>query len=284
MQQLPRGTITVQETEKKYLKIIFSHLQSLFASAPLPSHDQLHHLRVWYFASELIKALSIDGFQFSSDQTRNLILAVLFHDTGLTQTLKKDHGLESRKICEHFIMNHPRLFQFDTTSALDAIEKHDDKGYTSGAGETGQANILNVLSVCDDVDAYGAIGVLRYAEIYLLRGNQEKEIPGLILPNLKCRFNYFAAQRWVPPSFFLKHKARYEFASRYYRAITDTPGGDKSLANIDIIRKYMDQVTTKKTELQGFAEYLALSENQHTKQFGEILKDELKLFFINLPL
>jgi hypothetical protein len=273
---------TVRETEKKFLKILYDQCKDLFAGSPLPSHDHTHHLRVWSFASDLLESLHANNVRFTSLQTGNLILAIFFHDTGLTRTLNEEHGHESRKICESFIQNNPGFFNYDISPALSAIEMHDNKAYVSGTPEKENINVLSILSVCDDLDAFGAIGVLRYAEIYLLRKISIDELSRLVLNNLERRFDYFDTCKWIPREFFSRHKMRYEFVRDFYLGMIDA-GRENEHAGKNIISMHMDMVTSGKIDFAGFPGFLAESGNKQVREFAEILDIELKSFIINFP-
>jgi HD superfamily phosphodiesterase len=282
MQPLTQGTNAMENAEDKFLLILYRHVRHLFTTTPLPSHDHNHHLRVWCYAKSLANELSGKKIRITSEEAVNLILAVFFHDTGLTQNLKADHGLDSRILCEQFIRDNPLLFKIDLTPALIAIEKHDNKNYLPEEAEN-KVSILNLLSLCDDLDAYGAIGILRYAEIYLLRGVSYEKLASLVLANIKSRFDYFASHDWLPAFFFRHHKKRFDFAYHYFLNLSENPESEISIANNQIIKIYIDQVTNGKTGIEGFADIMKNSDNKTMNAFGKVLKAELKSFFINLP-
>ncbi len=73
---------------------------------------------------------------------------------------------------------------------LEAIEYHDVKNY-SDASKNKSNNIYHLLTIADDLDALGALGVYRYIEIYLVRGIEIHEIPIQILNNVRQRYDYF---------------------------------------------------------------------------------------------
>jgi hypothetical protein len=282
MQPFIQGANAMENAEDKFLLILYRYVRNLFLITPLPSHDHDHHLRVWIFAKSLVNELSGKKIMISAEQAENLILAVFFHDTGLTRNLKADHGLDSRKICEQFIQDNPLLFKTDITPALVAIERHDNKNYLPD--EPGKrVSILNLLSLCDDLDAYGAIGILRYAEIYLLRGVSSEQLASRVLPNIRNRFDYFASHDWLPALFLRYHKKRFDYAYQFFQDLYEHPESGISIANNQIINIYMDQVTRGKNGIEGFADIMQDSDSDIMKAFGKVLKAELKSFFINLP-
>ena len=76
------------------------------------------------------------------------------------------HGKHSRQLCSRFLSEN-NLSENDFPDVLEAIENHDNKDYS----ETSIRNeLLNILSISDDLDAFGISGIYRYSEIYLTRG------------------------------------------------------------------------------------------------------------------
>jgi HD superfamily phosphodiesterase len=168
--------------EQKWLSLVKDYIGKISACHWMPSHDLGHHLRVWNNASTLLRNIKIIEPYF----VEKLFLACLFHDTGLTITNSNSHGLESRQACEQFLLTHSGMVLFETDSLLEAIEKHDDKEYSTQQSIL-KKTILNVLSVADDLDAFGALGAYRYMEIYLLRGIK-KDITNQIRVNASKRY------------------------------------------------------------------------------------------------
>jgi len=273
----------ISETENKYLKILYSYVRRLFAECFLPSHNHDHHLRIWHHASNLVNSLSSRNLFLNKEETENLILAVFFHDTGLTKTLKKEHGYESRKICTQFLDRNPGLFDHYPLEGLEAIAMHDDKDYTESCSLTGKPSVLGILSVCDDFDAFGAIGVLRYAEIYLLRETPEHLLPSQVIANLKKRYLHLAAQSWIPPDVLNDQKKRYLFALDFYKKLQrDQESGQLRDIKL-IISTYMDSVYRSKTDIESYIQLLAETGNNSLIEFSKALKNDLHPFFINLP-
>lgn len=269
----------MENAEDKFLLILYRHVRQLFKTTPLPSHDHDHHLRVWCYAKSLVNELTGLKVLITQEQAENLILAVFFHDTGLTRNLKADHGLDSRELCEQFLHDYPLLFRLNTTPALIAIEKHDNKNYLTEEDEN-NFSVLTLLSLCDDLDAYGAIGVLRYAEIYLLRGISSGELSGKVLANIKNRFDYFASHVWLPAVFSDYHRNRFDFACQFFHELSKNPKSEISMANNQVINIYMDQVTGRKTGIEGFADMMQNSDNNIMQAFGKVLKAELHHFSV----
>ena len=135
-------------------------------------------------------------------------------------------------MCESFFEknNLEKIDGFD--EVLEAIQKHDDKEYRFMVyhAETSQKNVLSVLCVSDDLDAFGAIGVFRYAEIYLLRNTLIKELARKVLEDLERRYKNFCNLYSNLDAFTKKQKARYEFTRKFYQDL------EKELNNMEYSR------------------------------------------------
>lgn len=264
--------------QQELLTLLYQQCYSIFRGHHLPSHDHLHHLRVWNYTKDLLNELSESGRIFTSNEISLMMLSVFFHDTGLTKTLGEDHGAESRKICEAFLNKQHGLFSFDTNPALKAIELHDRKESPSSLPAGTEAEILKILSICDDLDAYGPIGIVRYAEIYYLRGIPLGGMSEKVLQNMTCRFDFFIAQQWIPESFFLNHKARYLYARRFYESIRNNDLSDQiNQDNMNIIEYYIREVYHNSTGISDFASSLLKSNNDRERSFGSSLLSDLAI-------
>jgi HD superfamily phosphodiesterase len=172
----------IAEIENKWLAPLYILCRMKF-NKKLVSHDHTHHYRVWLFAKIIIEALEKTAYSFTRDEIESIFIATFFHDIGMSQSTAPDHGKISREMCnQYFNQNtHPA----DLPGILEAIELHDDKDYIYGNQKN---KVLQVLSMADDLDAFGAIGVYRYAEIYLLRNIQLNDLHEHIINNAQKRF------------------------------------------------------------------------------------------------
>ncbi len=200
-------------TEKKWLEILYNEVKKKFAGHPLPSHDHTHHFRVWYYARDLLMSLSAAGYNIDQSLVEKILISVLFHDTGMTVTIEPSHGIESRLICEKYFRKKGGIDRFILNEIIEAIEMHDDKQY---AEKMQGINTYTILTVADDMDAYGAIGVYRYYEIYLLRGIKEKDIPGMAIDNINTRFGYMESAFGFLDTFIRKHEDRKKRTISYF--------------------------------------------------------------------
>ena len=185
----------LEVAEARWLTPLFRHCRDLFSGVFLPSHDHLHHARVWSHARSLLSLLDESGTSIPESLAEQLIIAVFFHDTGLVRTHDEQHGRESRILCEEFFRGSRTGIQKPEPGAfrtlLHAIEHHDDKSLKSTATEYRPGytpDLLSLLSVSDDLDAFGTIGIYRYAEIYLLRGIDPERLPHRVTKNVNNRF------------------------------------------------------------------------------------------------
>ncbi len=204
--------------EDKWLQKLYNYVKAEFKKLWLPSHDETHHYRVWQYCKALTGELQQNGYPFNIQKMEQLIIAVFFHDVGLTRTLDPAHGIESRNICRDFLKNFPHLQEDFINPVLNAIEKHDDKSYINLISDDVEKNadLQAILAVSDDLDALGPIGVFRYIEIYYQRQIPVNELPSRIIENLDNRFSYFL---WFCNSlgkFTRIHKNRYLYIKNFF--------------------------------------------------------------------
>jgi len=202
--------------EEKWLDALLSYCKKLFDGKKIISHDHTHHLRVWEYSKEIIEALSI-SIDLDYEFIESVLIASLFHDTGLTQNLNEDHGKESRIICSDYFENGTIEKPVNFNEILHAIKMHDDKNYKQ---ENNIPNsILSVLSTADDIDAFGNIGIVRYTEIYLLRGISIDNLPKSVIQNLDNRFANFERTYKSFRNLFENHKERYLITHKFFEKL-----------------------------------------------------------------
>lgn len=209
-------TKEIQEVEIRWLSVLSAEVDIIFSKVPLPSHNLQHHLRVWNFAKALLNAYKQHNVSYSQEFIEALIVAVFFHDSGLTITPDPSHGLASRNFANEFI---ERLGDYwnnkHSVEMLEAIEKHDDKNYTEKKTTSTSPGIYQILTVADDLDALGCLGLLRYYEIYFQRNIPETEINQRIKTNLNSRFGYITRQLEFSVEILDKHRLRYQKAAAF---------------------------------------------------------------------
>lgn len=202
----------INEIENIWLQPAFREVKKTFSKVWLPSHDQIHHLRVWAFAKDILRAYLVKGYDFDRNYLEALLIACMFHDTGLTVTLSERHGNESAEIAEHFLQGRPLKSEDYKPELLEAIILHDDKSYSHKKGKEEVPGIYQVLTVADDLDALGALGLFRYIEIYYGRGIDIKQMAKRIEKNIKSRISFIRSKLSFDAELEEKHFERYQRA------------------------------------------------------------------------
>jgi len=162
----------IAQAEERWLPSLNGYLLTAFSSTFLPSHDHLHHLRVWKQSVRLLTVLDKLGTGVDYNLVEGCLVASMFHDVGLVRESGEMHGPCGSDMCKEFFaegnLEKPAAYR----EILKAISFHDTKSRDVYAVfERGKTpGILNILSVADDLEALGIIGIYRYSEIYLQRG------------------------------------------------------------------------------------------------------------------
>jgi hypothetical protein len=205
-------TRQIQSAEKQFKQILEGYFASVYNEKILPSHGLNHHRRVWINARDLItdgfikKNIPHPGFPSS------LIIACYLHDIGISVEQGPAHGKHSSLLCSEF-MRLNNLRESDYPGLLEAIERHDEKEYAINANRS----FLNlILSVADDLDAFGITGIYRYAEIYFARGLRNEMLSSKIRENALGRFNHFRHEFGNAGPLFLKHLERYQLLDNFF--------------------------------------------------------------------
>jgi hypothetical protein len=216
-------TATIESAEHQFKQILEGFFIDTYDDNSLSSHGIEHHRRVWNYAKEILLLLS--GRNMISDPALpyGLIISCYLHDIGMSVDPGTRHGHHSRKICINFLKeNH--LNEYDYTEVLSAIENHDKKELYSF---TGRYDLLTLLSIADDLDAFGFTGIFRYSEIYLTRGNNPEVIGKKILENAGRRFKNFSEAFMFSDKFFQKHKKRYDTLVSFFDIYNEQATGYK---------------------------------------------------------
>ncbi|MGD0341861.1 MAG: HD domain-containing protein, partial [Bacteroidales bacterium] len=183
------------------------------ADKRLWSHDLSHHRRVWEYARELLQNIGPEEINTNNLFIEKLIIACYLHDIGMSVDTGERHGRHSRKLCEQFLAEND-LNPSDYTDVLDAIENHDNKDYTDSPVND---RLLMLLSVADDLDAFGYIGIYRYIEIYLARGIQPDKIGSIIRDNAARRFRNFESIFGRFPELISKHRIKFLVLDNFFK-------------------------------------------------------------------
>jgi HD superfamily phosphodiesterase len=183
--------IYIEQTEATWLDPLYSHARLIFREEALPSHDHTHHMRVWNLCKTILREISSFNPGIDPSLVEGVIIAAFFHDLGMAASTREDHGRLGTELCRSWFSDSGRENPLRFGEILKAIELHDRKEEQIYApfNREDPPEILGILSVADDLEAMGTIGIYRYAEIYLERGLYLEELGDRILENAKKRFN-----------------------------------------------------------------------------------------------
>lgn len=205
-------TVSIESAELRLKQILEDFFVSVYNENALPSHGIDHHRRVWRYAKELLKLPPGQNIlQFSTDPSK-LIIACYLHDIGMTLDPGSDHGKKSRDLCINFL-NKYRLDVVKFSDVLETIEEHDKKDYIL---EAGFQEILTILSVADDLDAFGYTGIYRYSEVYLARDVSLSKLGNTVIENVSSRYENFIKWYGHCTDYMSIHKKRFEIINNFF--------------------------------------------------------------------
>ena len=220
-------TRLIESAEDKYKQILEEYFMSVFDEKSLTSHGIDHHRRVWGYSKELLPLIPYKNTDQISQLPSKLIIACYLHDIGMSVDSGTRHGIHSRNFCLQFLAKN-NLPENDFPEVLEAIEYHDNKDYSDNIPS---GDLLTILSVSDDLDAFGYTGIFRYAEIYLTRGINPGNFGHLIRENSKKRFDNFVKIFEYDSEIVQKHIKRYytldNFFERYNEQLPSYQFGTK---------------------------------------------------------
>jgi len=243
---MPELNIWIERAEATWLDALHDHAKELYHNSTLPSHDHTHHIRVWNLCKMLLREIAFFNSRLDYSLVEGVLIAALFHDLGMASSSREDHGLAGSKLCRLWFREEGKKAPERFDEILRAIELHDRKEkqiYNSFRPES-SPEILGILSVADDLEAMGTIGIYRYAEIYLQRGIPLEELGTRILENALARFeNLSNGCRFCGPM-LTRFRPQYEALRHFYEQYnlqlknTTDPEKDKSgpLGVINYIR------------------------------------------------
>jgi hypothetical protein len=231
-------------TDKSLKEHIESFFLSVYPANHLISHGLEHHKRVWNYANELLNFSSRSLIESDPLFIQKLMIACYFHDIGMASDYGVNHGTTSMNLCIEFLKKH-NLDTQHYTDVLEAINNHDDKDYRLSLHMN---SLLKILSVADDLDAFGFTGIFRYSDIYLRRNVIPAELGNRIRENASSRFQNFMKSDELSKDLFGKHSDRFrildEFFIKYNRQVvgyvfgTTKPSGYCGV--VDIIKSKLD--------------------------------------------
>lgn len=220
------------EVERQWKALVRQELKALFSAIWLPSHDIAHHERVWCLAKQLLLMFGKPSCNYPGEFVEALFIGCYFHDTGLIRTLDFSHGKESAKILQDFIAKHPLCSNKYYNSLLEAVIEHDNKSYSGKGVSEGQLSIYVLLTIADDLDAFGALGLYRYFEIYIGRNINLEYIVARVEENLASRLKFVGNLLYRNKELNLLHQQRCGLAREFL--------GQFSLGDLAIIRDLLE--------------------------------------------
>ena len=206
---IPAGLIL--SAELRFRQILEDFFISVYDERSLPSHGISHHRRVWSFAMELLD-LPCYCKAANENLVVRLIIASYLHDIGMCVEKGMRHGKHSRDFSTKFLKEN-NLNPEDFSDMLDAIENHDRKDYLIQSTDN---LLLTLLSLADDLDAFGFTGIYRYTEIYHLREIKPEFLGYRIQENAKVRFDNLEKTLSICNEFVQKHKTRYKILDNFF--------------------------------------------------------------------
>lgn len=259
--------------ERSWMELLLNYVRNTFSHIALPSHNHWHHFRVWQNAKAIFFQLEQKGIVFEDQALINLMIAAFFHDTGLTITLDEFHGKAGADICRDFLKSIQKDNIKVFAAALEAIEQHDNKQYETTVSIENNATILSILSAADDMDAFGFVGVIRYAEIYLLRDIPMHDIPGQVIANAERRFENFREKFRSFELFVQEQSARYHALKNFFVTIQQCPSPIRN-ENLKILEHICHNIENDRNN-HSLSALLEPINSEYIQQFrNEILQGE----------
>ena len=248
--------------EQKWKLLLEQEVESLFSEIWLPSHDLSHHKRVWFFTKELL----LEFNKLNPEFTEAAIIAAYMHDTGLTETLKPEHGEISSRMTERFLEKHPLENPVYKEELLEAIIRHDNKNYSGRTQSVASPGLYEILTTADDMDAMGALGLYRYFEIYAMRNLPVETICQAIEKNLKQRFEFLSSQFATKRELSSQNKIRYDTAINILKTLNSTEISflKKCIDSKENIPNFSDDVLKDYPTLHHFILKIRCEEKQFT--------------------
>lgn len=269
--------------EEKWLNVLLTHCKEIFSQTYLPSHDETHHYRVWLFAKQLICEMARVNFTFDINHIEKIIIAIFFHDTGLSVQTGAEHGKHSRNFAEEFFKRSSQKPMDDPDDVLNIIEKHDDKEYADiqKLASASPDGLFPVVNASDDLDAFGITGIYRYAEIYLLRGIQEKDLAEEVLENSRNRFLHFMNTYDFLRKFAEQQRIRFQILQKFYLDLVlqnKTGNVSQTTGPSAVIQQIRQSVLKRKLPLtQLIREAEINSTDPYVLDFFRLLDDEISV-------
>jgi HD superfamily phosphodiesterase len=269
-------TVVIESAELRFRQILEDFFVTVYDEKSLFSHGINHHRRVWGFAREILSVHPVTDSLSPACDPEKLIIASYMHDIGMSADPGPRHGIKSRELCQKFLGKYD-LDQDNYTDLLETIENHDNKDYPSDMSESG---LLRILSLADDLDAFGYTGIYRYAEIYLKRGIPPSELGYPIRDNARGRFDNFVKEFSADYEYVSKHKKRYEILDDFFLNYNKQAGSyhfdaDYPLGYCGVVQLFMLMIRMKLSFSELFDEADIYSKDSIIPVFFKGLRTEL---------
>jgi HD superfamily phosphodiesterase len=268
--------LSVESAELQFKQILEDFFVAIYDEKSLSSHGIDHHRRVWNNAKELLAIKSETGNKFPFDFTSKLIIACYLHDIGMSVDSGIRHGRHSRNLCADFLSKCSLpLMEFE--DLLETIENHDNKEYT---GNSEGNELLTILSVADDLDAFGFWGIYRYSEIYLIRGIRPDLLGEKIIENAAKRFDHFKRNFGSNNSLVHKHQDRFNILIRFFKEFNKQVNsyhfdGHQPQGFCGVIEMFIEMIKNKKGLNEIYYELEKYPDDQVIQWFFNGLKKEI---------
>ena len=240
-----------------------------FGNTWLPSHNLDHHRRVWRNALTLTGGLAHHGYYFTDDFMLSLMIACYTHDIGMAVNQGEKHGEESRILSAEFLREEEIPTQLHN-KILFAVENHDNKTYDTTPSPD---SLLAILSVADDMDAFGHTGIYRYTEIYLARRMRPDTIGAAITDNAVNRFQNLERTYGFMEEFCEAQRQNLEILTTFFDENGPVPAGSRwriiKILETELLMEHKD-VSTVSAEMMN-------DDDPHVASFFSNLKSGLTL-------
>jgi HD superfamily phosphodiesterase len=269
-------SVKIESAEEKYRQILEEYFIKTWGDTALFSHDIDHHRRVWHYAKELLSEAGKNNNNKILFPPDKLLSACYLHDLGMAIDSGDSHGMQSSNLFREYIAENG-LSESEFADTLTAIRDHDNKENIS---TDRFPDLISFLTIADDLDAYGYIGISRYLEIYFLRGISPSEIGYKVRDNATKRFANFRSVFGNNARLFKKHAVRFKILDDFfysYNLQVESPSYNSKnfYGNACVVELYSEMTKN----LISSANILSLphrfSDDNIVKNFTEKLNSEL---------
>ena len=277
--------IWIVRAEETWLELLHSHAEEVFKRTFLPSHDHTHHQRVWNICREVLKEIADINSSMDDTLVEGVLVAAFFHDVGMVRSMDAEHGKLGSDLCRAYFRDRKLKPPARFEEVLESIELHDvkDERVYRGIYPGEPQDILSILSIADDLEALGTIGIYRYAEIYLQRWISLEQLGNSVIGNVTRRFNNISKHGKACSGVVERYRQQYEelilFYEKYNQQLLLEQEPRQVLSGpIGVVNHIRTMSVEGKITPQNFhAEMKKSSNNNFVNNYFRKLKDELEL-------